>query len=185
VGNKGTHDSSAYASQQLSMLDDMLAALSSRYDLRDLLQHLSTVICRIVPYDEAQLVLLTEDGSPSLYARTRDGAWEETAGKTAGTVLDDIEPQVFDVVPESDRGLRYGLKVPVKIDDRLVGAFTLFSRDPQGYSASDLLHAQRLANYLGHGLAYQRLAEQARNAAVERQRSTEITSRCRYRTSSS
>ena len=51
---------------------------------------------------------------------------------------------------------------------------SLFSRDPQGYSASDLLHAQRLANCLAHGLAYQRLAEQARDAAVERQRSAEI-----------
>ena len=67
-------DSSAYASQQLSMFDDLLAALSRKYDLRDLFQHLSAVICRIVPYDEAQLVLLSEDGSPSLYARTRDGA---------------------------------------------------------------------------------------------------------------
>ena len=76
--------------------------------------------------------------------------------------------------PDRDRGLRSGLKVPVKIDDRVVGALALFSRGPQGYSASDLLHAQRLANYLALGLAYQRLAEQARDAAVERQRSAEI-----------
>ncbi len=172
-------DSSAYASQPLAVLDDMVAALSSKADLPGLLRHLSPVICRIVPYDEAQLVLLTEDGSPSVYARTRDGVWEEAAGKTAGTVLDDIEPQVFDIVPESDRGLRRGLKVPVKIDDRVVGAFALFSQDSQGYSASDLLNAQRLANFLGHGLAYQRLAEQAREAAVERQRSAEIESVCR------
>ena len=85
-----------------------------------------------------------------------------------------IEPQVLDVVPGPDRGLRRGLKVPVKIDDRVVGAFALFSQNPQGYSASDLLNAQRLANYLALGLAYQRLAEQAREAAVERQRSAEI-----------
>ena len=78
--------------------------------------------------------------------------------------------------PESDRGLQCGLKVPVQIEDRVVGAFALFSRNPHAYSASDLLHAQRLANCLGHGLAYQRLAEQAREAAVERQRSAEIES---------
>ncbi len=167
-------DSSAYASQPLAVLDDVLAALSSKAELRGLLQHLGAVIRRIVPHDEAQLVLLTDEGSPSLYARTRDGVWEEAAGKTAGPVLDDSEPQVFDVVPESDRGLRYGLKVPVRIDDRLAGALTLFSRDPQGYAASDLLHAQRLANYLGLGVAHQRLADQARHAAVERQRSAEI-----------
>ena len=54
-------DSSAYASQPLAVWDDMLAALSGKADLRGLLQHLGTVICRIVPYDEAQLVLLTEE----------------------------------------------------------------------------------------------------------------------------
>jgi len=32
------------------------------------------------------------------------------------------------------------------------------------YSNIEKLHAQRLANYLGHGLVYQRLAEQARQA---------------------
>ena len=144
-------DSSSYASQQLSWLDDMLAALSSSYDLRDLLQHLSTVICRIVPSDEAQLVLLTEEGSSSLYARTRDGAWEEDAGTTAGTGSRRCRAE----------GIRCRTRIgpwpamrpdgPRRVDHRLVGALTLLSRDPQGYAASDLLHAQWLANYLGHG----------------------------------
>ena len=78
------------------------------------------------------------------------------------TILDDHQPQVLDVVPESDRGMQCGLKVPVQIEDRVVGALSLLSRNPHAYSASDLLHAQQLANCLGHGLAYQRLAEQAR-----------------------
>ena len=80
------------------------------------------------------------------------------------------------MVPESDRGMQCGLKVPVQIEDRVVGAFSLLSRNPQAYSASDLLHAQQLANCLGHGLAYQRLAEQAREAGSDRQRSAEIES---------
>src|SRR6185436_8767572 len=39
---------------------------------------------------------------------------------------------------------------------------------------SDLLKAERLANCLGHRLEYQRLAEQAREEAIDRQRSAEI-----------
>jgi hypothetical protein len=68
----------------VSVLDDMLAALSSRYDLRDLLQRLSTVICRIVPYDEAQLVLLTKDGSPlcTQNARRRMGGSRRQGGRS-------------------------------------------------------------------------------------------------------
>ncbi len=72
--------------------------------------------------------------------------------------------------------MQCGLKVPSRIEDRVVGAFSLLSRSPHAYSASDLLHAQQLANCLGHGLAYQRLAEQAREAASDRQRSAEIES---------
>ena len=52
----------------------------------------------------------------------------------------------------------------------------MLSRNPHAYSASDLLHAQQLANCLGHGLAYQRLAEQARDAGSDRQRAAEIES---------
>ena len=72
--------------------------------------------------------------------------------------------------------MQCGLKVPVRIEDRVVGAFSLLSRNPHAYSANDLLHAQQLANCLGHGLAYQRLAEQAREAGSDRQRSAEIES---------
>ena len=51
---------SAYESQQV--FDELLAPVSSRPDARELFQHLIAAIGRIVPY-EAQLVLLTEDGS--------------------------------------------------------------------------------------------------------------------------
>ena len=167
-------DPSAYESQQV--FDELLATVSSKPDARELFQHLIAAIGRIVPYDEAQLVLLTEDGSPYLYARTPDGVSEGVADKSAATNLESLEPQVLDTVPEPDRDLRCGLKVPVKVCDRIIGAFALFSRGPGRYSPSDLAVAQRAANYLALGLDYQRLAEHARDAAVERQRSAEIES---------
>ena len=53
----------------------------------------------------------------------------------------------------------------------------LFSRGPEAvFAERPGGHAERLANCLALGLAYQRLAEQARDAAVERQRSAEIES---------
>jgi transcriptional regulator with GAF, ATPase, and Fis domain len=167
--------SSAFASDGLSMVDGLLAALSRKGDAGDLFQHLSAAICRI-PYDEALLVLRTEDGSLHRYARTLDGPCQVSAVTSSATIVDDPQPQVFDVVPESDRGMRCGLKVPVQIEDRVVGAFSLLSRNLHAYSASDLLHAQQVANCLGHGLAYQRLAEQALAAGSDRQRSAEIES---------
>lgn len=150
-------DPSAFASQTLSMFDGLLAAVSRKSDVCDLFQHLSAAICRIIPYDEAQLVLLTEAGSLHQYARTLDGPCQVSAVTSPTTILDDSQPQILDVVPESDRGMQCGLKVPVQIEDRVAGALKLLSRNPHAYSASDLLQAQQLANCLGHALAYQRL----------------------------
>ena len=52
------------------MFDDLLAALSRKDDVRDLFQHLTAVICRIVPHDEAQLMLSGEMG-PHIYTPER------------------------------------------------------------------------------------------------------------------
>ena len=158
------------------MFDSLLAAVSRKSDVRDLFQHLSAAICPIIPYDEAQLVLLGEDGSLHRYSRTLDGPCQVTAVTSPATMLDDPQPQVLELVAESNGGMECGLKAPVQIDDRVVGSFSLLSRNPHAYSASDLLHAQQLANCLGHGLAYQRLAGQARDAGSDRQRVAEIES---------
>src|SRR4029453_11312781 len=167
---------SAFGSQALSIFDGLLAAVSRKSDVCDLFQNLSAAICRIIPYDEAQLVLLTEAGSILRYARTLDGPCQVSAVTSPATMLDDHQPQVLHAVSESDRGMQCGLKVPVQIEDRVVGALSLLSRSPHAYSASDLLHAQQLANCLGHGLTHQRLAEQVREAGSDRQRSAEIES---------
>ena len=126
-------DPSAYDSQRV--FDELLATVSRKLDVRELFQHLIAAIGRLVPHDEAQLVLLAEDGSPYLYARTPDGESEGVAGKSAATHLESFEPQVLDTVPEPDRDLRCGLKVPVKVGDRVIGAFALFSRGPEAVFA--------------------------------------------------
>ena len=168
--------SSAFGSQGLSTFDSLLVAVSRKSDAGELFEHLSSAIRPIIPYDEAQLVLLGEDGSLHRYARTLEGPCQVSAVMSAATPLDDHQPQVLDVVPESDRGMQCGLKVTVQIDERVIGAISLLSRKPHAYSASDLLHAQTLANCLGHGLTFQRLAAQARDAGADRQRSAEIES---------
>jgi transcriptional regulator with GAF, ATPase, and Fis domain len=164
------------ADERQQVFDELLATVSSKSDARELFQHLIAAIGRIVPSDEAQLVLLTEDGSPYLYARTPDGGPEGTTRKPAATNFDSFGPQLLDTGPEPDRDLRCGLKVPVRVSDRIIGALALFSRGPEPYSESDLAVAQRAANYLALGLDYQRLAGRARDAAIERQRSAEIES---------
>jgi transcriptional regulator with GAF, ATPase, and Fis domain len=165
---------SAFASQQLSVFDDLLAALSRQLEAPELFHDLTTAIGRIVPYDEARLILVGDGGAPYQYVRTHDRESEGVADEGAATVLDSVQPKVLDVVFGADHGLRSGLKVPIRLGERVVGAFALFSSRPHAYSADDLAHAARFANGLGIGLANQRLAEQARDAADERQRLAEV-----------
>src|SRR5712692_9406015 len=62
---------------QLDAFHALLPALARALDIRDVFQHLSAVASRIVPHDEANLLLATDDGAQyRLYASTRDGAPE-------------------------------------------------------------------------------------------------------------
>ena len=75
-------DPSAFASQQLSMSTTCWRL--SRNDVRELFQHLTGVLGRIVPYDEAQLILLGEDGSPISVRQDARERSERVAGRDAG-----------------------------------------------------------------------------------------------------
>jgi transcriptional regulator with PAS, ATPase and Fis domain len=166
-----------YDLDSLDAFHDLLPALARGLDMRDIFQHLSAAASRIVPHDEANLALLTDDSSQfRLYASTRDGAPEMVCRGKACPIGDAEEPQLLDSVPGPERGLRSGLSVPVKIEDRLVGIFALFSRRARSYTINDLVLAERLAGYVAVGLAHQRLADEARHAAVERERSANIES---------
>jgi transcriptional regulator with GAF, ATPase, and Fis domain len=164
-----------YEIEHVDAFHDLLPTLARALDVRDIFQHLSAIAARIVPHDEANLALLTDDGSHfRLYASTRAGAPEVVCRGIACPIGDAEEPHLFDVVPGPERGLQSGLSVPVRIDDRLAGVFALFSRRPRAYSTRDLIPAGRLAGYVGVALAHQRLAEAARHAAVERERTASI-----------
>jgi transcriptional regulator with GAF, ATPase, and Fis domain len=162
---------------QLDAFHELLPTLARALDVRDIFQRLSTIASRIVPHDEANLALVTEDASTfRLYASTRDGAPEMVCRGKGCPIGDAVAPQLFDQVPGPERGLRSGLSVPVVIDDRMVGVFALFSRHARAYSAADLTLAGRLAGYVAVALAHERLSETARQAAVQQERSATIES---------
>jgi two-component system response regulator FlrC len=162
---------------QLDAFDALLPALADSLDIRDVFQHLSAVISRIVPHDEANLALATDDGTQfRLYASTREGAPDLVCRDDNCILREPIEAKLTDIVPGLDRGLRSGVCAPVLIGDAVVGVFALFARRPHAYTTQDLALVQRLAGYVAVGLAHQRLAETARLAAIERARAASIES---------
>jgi hypothetical protein len=78
---------------QLDAFHALLPALAGSLDIRDVFQHLSAVASRIVPHDEANLVLATDDGTQGRQAegrlhhhrRLHDGdAADRRAGRSSG-----------------------------------------------------------------------------------------------------
>jgi transcriptional regulator with GAF, ATPase, and Fis domain len=162
---------------QLDAFHALLPALAGALDIRDVFQQLSAVASRIVPHDEANLALATDDGTQyRLYASTRAGAPELVCREDHGVLREPVAARLMDAVPGPERGLRSGVCAPVLIGDAVVGVFALFSRRPHAYSPQDLALVQRLAGYFAVGLAHQRLAEAARSAAVDRARTASIES---------
>ena len=162
---------------QLDAFHALLPALAGALDIRDVFQQLSAVASRIVPHDEANLVVANDAATQyRLYASTREGAAEAVCSEDHGVLRKPIEARLLDAVPGPERGLRSGVCAPVFISDMIVGVFALFSRRPHAYSPQDLALVQRLAGYIAVGLAHQRLAEAARLAAVDRARTASIES---------
>src|SRR5437762_14350530 len=96
-----------YDVEQLNAFHDLLPALARGLDVRDIFKHLSAAASRIVKHDEANLALVTEDGSQfRLYASTCDGAPELVSRGKTHPIGDADEPQLFQRVPGPERGLR-------------------------------------------------------------------------------
>src|SRR5438270_12888169 len=85
--------------QRLDAFHDLLPALARALDVRDIFQHLSHVASRIVPHDEANLALLTDDGSQfRQYASTRDDGPELVCREKGCSALRDPgTPHLFNL----------------------------------------------------------------------------------------
>jgi transcriptional regulator with GAF, ATPase, and Fis domain len=170
-------DVSRTEASQLEAFHDLLPTLARALDVRDVFRHLSAVADRIVPHDEANLALLTEDGSRfRMFASTGDGAPELLCREDRCILRDLSHARLFDPGPGYRHGLRSGVSAPVRVDQQAIGVLALFSHGADVYSARDLTLVQRLADYVAVALSHQRLAEAARLAAVERERAATVDS---------
>src|SRR6267142_5667488 len=94
---------------QLDAFHALLPALARALDIREVFQHLSAVASRIVPHDEANLALATEDGLQyRLYASTREGAPDLLCRGDHCVLQDPMVPRLLDAPPGPERGLRSG-----------------------------------------------------------------------------
>jgi transcriptional regulator with GAF, ATPase, and Fis domain len=147
---------------------ELLLTLAAAVDIREALQRLSETAGRIVPHDEIRLMLLNETGGYDRYPSpdTAEPIDYKEDALPAGT----MEPALLLTERDRSRGFRAGLRIPVLIENRPTGLLVLLSRQTDAYSERELMQAVRMAEYLALALKRDRLAEQARRAAVARDR---------------
>jgi transcriptional regulator with GAF, ATPase, and Fis domain len=162
---------------RVGAFDELLSTLAGALDVRDVFRRLSAVATRIVAHDEADLVLLTDDGRHfRLYASTHEGESRLLGPGEHCALRDPAVPRVFHDGFGSDRGFQSGLRVPVRVDGEPAGVLALLSRHRGRYTERELILAQRVADYVAIAISHQRLAETARREAVDRDRAAHLES---------
>jgi transcriptional regulator with GAF, ATPase, and Fis domain len=157
------------ASHRMVALDDLLPILARALDVRDVFVQLSAIASRTIPHDEAHIALFTPDGQHLRLlasAPSREAECLPPDGQCVPRKL--TVPRL--IAPPETWALRAGVCAPIRIGGELAGTFGFFSRTPDFYDERDLPPAQRVADYAAIVLSHQRLAEAARQAAVDRER---------------
>lgn len=161
----------AIAGAEVDRIDafhELLSTMTQALDVRDIFRRLSAIAGKIIPHDEADLGLITEDGAAfRLYASTSDRDPELIPCGQHYALQDPAVPKVFHDGGCTEQGFRTGIRVPVLVDGRPIGVLVFLSRRPNAYSSSELALAQGVAAYVAVGLSHHRLAEAARRASVE------------------
>jgi transcriptional regulator with GAF, ATPase, and Fis domain len=170
--------------RRLDIFHNLLPTLSRALDVREVFTQVSAIAARVIPHDEANLALfvadgglLTSDEQPDqeqvrLFVSTNSHAQPELIGRGCHCFLDDPSvPRVCGDLPANSRGLRSGVRAPIRIGSELVGVIILLSRTPRFYGSADLPLVERIADYIAISVSHQRLADASRQAAVDRERS--------------
>src|SRR5262249_55584740 len=149
------------ASQRLEAFHDLLPGLARTLDVTEMFRHLTRVAARIIPHDEANLALLTDDGSQFREYVTRRDEHRIASGVNRCPLRNMVEPQLVNDIP-GQGPIRAGISAPVRTKDQAFGVLALLAHRPGLYSTEDLALVRWLADCLTIGLAHHRLAETAR-----------------------
>jgi transcriptional regulator with GAF, ATPase, and Fis domain len=176
--------------ERLDQLEEILGALAESLDVRDVFERVSEAVRPILPHD---LLVLTEHdagGNVRLVTSAGQGDVPVPQGPVSLTqreegirlkdfhILKDVAAEA-DPASTKDRivlelGMRSTLRVPVRLWGKLYGDLVFLHREPGEFGPLDVEVARRLADRIALGLSHQRLAEEARVAARERERAERL-----------
>jgi len=145
---------------QLDAFHALLPTLAGSLDIRDVFHHLSAVASRIVPHDEAHLLLATDDRAEyRLYASTREGERELVCCESHRVSREAPEARLISEMPAGDQEMGLGF----------------WSKRPYAFGPHAVPVARRLADHVALAVSHEQLA--ARQVAEAHARAERLESR--------
>ena len=172
--------------RRLAVVEELLTPLAGVLDVRDVFTRVSDIAGRVLPHDAISLPVITEDETRVLaFATTATGTYPATHAVPdvlRRLMTEPWEFEIFDdlqITPAADpynasMGYRAELRVPIRLDGRLLALLVIVSKAPAVYRPSDVVVARRIADYVALALSHQRLAERARSADELRARTATL-----------
>ncbi len=149
-------------------LGPLVHTLARALDIREIFSQLSAAARDVVHHDEAALALVDPAGTRlRLYASTCVDGPEEIEPCDHRIALPLDRATVFQ--PSPGRPFSVGVQAPVGLGGERVGVLVFLSRAPYAYSETDVWLVERIADGVALALSHQRLADEIKRQAVERE----------------
>ncbi|HJZ73080.1 MAG TPA: sigma 54-interacting transcriptional regulator, partial [Vicinamibacterales bacterium] len=162
----------------LLVLDDLLAALSGVLDLRDVFDRVAVIAKKVLTHDAIAITTVYEDeGRLRIHAISgftdfpafMHAPLPEPALLTEPwdyRLIDDLaaDPR-YAQSPTRAAGMRSALGFPIRFDGRLKHGVNFYSRQPHAFTPDDVLVGRRLTDHIALALSHKRLADAARESA--------------------
>ncbi len=177
---------------RLDAVDALLPMMAQVLDVREIFNQVSAVLKPVLPHDRLMLTSLSADRSiVTIDALSGEPIPElSTTKKVDQYILDQLERE-YELISDteagpsdSDRcrkclelGIRSLLRIPLRLEDGLIGSLFFLSQAKGQYSEQDVVVARRVADHVSLALSHQRLAEEQRRAAEARERAASLEER--------
>jgi transcriptional regulator with GAF, ATPase, and Fis domain len=171
-------------SENLLVLDDLLATLSGVLDMREVFDRVSVIAQKVLRHDAMGVTTILErerrlrvhavSGFGDDFPRSFETPMPQPELLTDPwefLIIDDMaaDPR-YAGSPTVKAGMQSVLGLPVRLEGRLQGGVNFYSRSKAAFTRDTVLVGKRIADHLALALSHQHLAEEARaNAELKAQ----------------
>jgi transcriptional regulator with GAF, ATPase, and Fis domain len=166
-------------SDNLLLLDDLLATLAGVLDVRQVFDRVSVIAQKVLPHDAMTVTQVLESADRIRLLAISGFSHVPDFPETFESVLPEpallTEPWDYRIIDDFGNDVRYAesptvkagmqsvLGLPVRLDGRLAGGVNFYRRSKAAFTRDDVFVGRRIADHLALTLSHQRLSEQARS----------------------